>query len=349
VNRGGIVAVALGALLGSAAAADEHRASAEVASVLLPHVEDVARALPSPPKKVQLENSYGTVTFNHAGHLSRRTPCKACHGAGPIQKIGRFQPREAHDTCRACHVKVARGPTDCGGCHVKKVEQPVLAAPAPNPDAQAAAKSAPVAYASLVPGAQPASYDPEAAAAAFDAAAAWGKPAAVETAPGPGTTALPGASAMAASASRRTVFAGVSMLTASGASLAPGVSLGITLQQDGFQLSEILEWAAGSGSRRGLGLMAAGIVFPVRDRFTAHVLGVAGFDAADVRWTTFLPALGARAGFEWTGPYRFVQSVDLSLTALTDVTRAHDPRGNAVGGSLLSVSLSAGMELTGRP
>ena len=77
----------------------------------------VMGALPTPPKKVVLQTkTYGTITVDHAAHLARRTACRSCHGDGPVAKIS-FTPRQAHDTCRACHVDLKAGPTDCRGCH----------------------------------------------------------------------------------------------------------------------------------------------------------------------------------------------------------------------------------------
>lgn len=316
---------------------------------LLPRPEDLAAVLPAPPQKVKLENSYGTVTVTHAAHLARRIACKSCHGPGPIQKIGRFQPREAHETCRACHVKVARGPTDCRGCHVKNVEPaPVTASAAPEPPP----KKEPVAFAYVLPGAQPAAFDPTVASAAFETAASWSATGAGPVPAGAvpaGAMAAPDAVAQLAPLPvRRRVFTGVSMLAATGASPAAGVSLGVTFEQNGFRFSDILEWAGGSGSRRALGLLAAGPVFPIRDRWTAHVLGVGGFDAADVKWTSFNPALGARGGIEFATRRAYVQSIDLSVTALADVTRSRDPRGSSTSGALVSVSLSMATDLTGR-
>lgn len=322
---------------------------AVVAGILLPRPQDLAAVLPPPPQKVRLENSYGTVTVTHAAHLARRTACKACHGPGPIQKIGRYQPREAHDTCRACHVKLARGPTDCRGCHVKNVEPATLVAspePARKGSAVAdAAKKEPAAFAFVLPGAQPAAFDPAAAASSFDAAAAW--PGARSAPPGVAAGSA-SATEIAPPAARREAFAGVSMLAATGTSPAAGISLGVTFEQGDWQFSHILEWAGGSGSRRALGLLAAGVVMPLRDRWTGHVLGVGGFDFADAKWASFLPALGARAGLGYGTGRAYVHSIDLSVTALADVMRSHDPRGSATSGALVSVSLTAGLDLGAR-
>jgi hypothetical protein len=60
--------------------------------------------------------TYGTVKFDHAAHLARRTACRDCHGPGKVTKI-EFTPRLGHDRCRGCHSQLARGPTACTGCH----------------------------------------------------------------------------------------------------------------------------------------------------------------------------------------------------------------------------------------
>ena len=311
--------------------------------------EDLAGALPPPPTKVTLENSFGTVTVDHAAHLARRTPCKACHGAGPVHKIGRFQPKEAHDACRKCHVELARGPTDCKGCHVKKVE-PVkalaVAEPPLDPRAQKAmaVASASTLAATALPGGG-AAFDPAAAALAFEEAAAW---------PGPrlGSPGITEASTRqletAYYSPRRAVFAGISMLAATGSPTGAAIALKVSFRQDGWEFAESLEWSGNSGARRAIGLLGGGIVRPVYRRWTAHVLGVGGFDASDVTWTTFLPAIGARAGLEWTGPQFVIHTFDVSVTALADLMRGHDPSGAPIGGGVVSLTVSAGLDLPGR-
>ena len=310
--------------------------------------EDFETALPPPPPKVTLENSYAPVVFSHAGHLSRRTACKACHGEGPVRKIGRFQPKDAHDRCRQCHVTVAKGPTDCRGCHhVKPKPEAELAGTEPmdprkQRDLAAHANQVvlPVSVAMLTPGAA-LPFSADTATVSFESASAWPAPRGT-VAPVDPSTVVPDPLAPTA---RRSVFAGASMLAGQGTPTAAAAALQITLKQEGYQLTESLEWGGGAGVRRALGLVGGGIVRPLRPQWSWHVLGVGGFDAVNVGWTAFLPALGARAGLEWASPRPFLHTIDLSVTALTDVTRAHDPRGTAIGGGVLSVSLSAGLDL----
>lgn len=301
--------------------------------------EDVEGALPKPPTKVTLENSYAPVIFSHAGHLSRRTACKACHGPGPITKIGRFQPKVAHETCRNCHLEAKRGPTACAGCHHKKAPPVTELALAPGRSrgqaAPGAAAAGPVVVAPV--------FDEAAAARSYEVAAAW---------PAPPVTSVDMTEDSKAQleipyfAPRRTVWAGGSVLASSDASPAPAVALGVNFRQDGWQISETLEWSSGGGGKRAIGLVGGGIVLPVHSGWTAHVLGVGGFDAFDITWTSFLPALGARAGVEWTSPRLFVHSFDVSVTALADLTRGHDPSGVRTGGMVFSLSVSAGLDVT---
>jgi hypothetical protein len=319
---------------------------------LLPRPEDFAAVLPPPPHKVTLENSYGTVTVTHAAHLARRVACKACHGPGPIQKIGRFQPRQAHDACRACHVQLAKGPTACQGCHVKRTTvEPVLAVgPTPGSAQQKARDSSapaplpgPAGFAAA-PGGNPGQFDAIAAAAAFDAAAAWPAP--------PGTIEAAGGSDgpaprpdLAPAAAHRMAYTGASLVASTTAPPAPGVSLRVSSEQGGFEIAESLDWASAGRSQRALGLLGGGVVLPIRSGWTAHLLGVGGFDASDTKWTTFLPALGARASLAWATPNRYVQSIDVTVTAVADAVRARDPGGKTVSGGVLSIGVSAGMGL----
>jgi hypothetical protein len=315
--------------------------------------EDFETALPPPPPKVTLENSYAPVVFSHAGHLSRRTACKACHGEGPVRKIGRFEPRVAHDRCRQCHVTVARGPTDCRGCHlVKPKPEPseLVQAEPTDPRKKAATITAatplavPVSVAMLTPGAV-LPFSAETATVSFQTAASW--PASPGTAipPDEPAAAVPDPLAIPA---RHSVFAGASMLAGKGAPTAPAAAVQITIRQEGYQVTESLEWGSRAGARRTLGLVGAGVVRPLRPQWSWHVLGVGGFDALNAGWSMFLPAAGLRAGVEWTSGRPFLHSFDLSVTALSDLARGHDPSGASLGGPVLSVSLSAGLDMRRR-
>jgi hypothetical protein len=95
---------------------------------------------PPPPVVVRTTRYYGTVTIDHVAHLARRSPCKSCHGPGPVRKL-EFTPKIAHERCIGCHQTIAKGPTSCQGCHVQPKPPPTeLAAamekkPPPGPNA----------------------------------------------------------------------------------------------------------------------------------------------------------------------------------------------------------------------
>ncbi len=88
----------------------------------------VLAALPTPPHKVVFPTRKGDVTLDHAAHLARRTPCKACHGPGVVGKLEDWEYQRAHLVCVGCHRDGGRGPIVCSGCH----------APQPDPQPQAA-------------------------------------------------------------------------------------------------------------------------------------------------------------------------------------------------------------------
>jgi hypothetical protein len=103
----------------------------------------------SPPQKVTFETSYGTVTLDHAAHISRRSACDSCHGPGQATAFKFPSAHDAHAACQSCHEQEKRGPTECAGCHVK---------PAAEPPRALAAASAPAA-AGASPGAPPAAIE----------------------------------------------------------------------------------------------------------------------------------------------------------------------------------------------
>ncbi len=93
-----------------------------------------ALALPSPPPGVitRETRTFGTIHIDHPAHLAARAACSGCHGPGPITKVGRMTPPEAHERCFACHLALQRGPRVCRGCHVVAGE-PGPAVPRPPP------------------------------------------------------------------------------------------------------------------------------------------------------------------------------------------------------------------------
>ena len=77
-----------------------------------------AAGMPEAPTRVKytLERK-GDVTFDHAGHVSRRETCRTCHGEGPVRKI-ELDQKSAHVLCVGCHLQKKVGPKACTECHV---------------------------------------------------------------------------------------------------------------------------------------------------------------------------------------------------------------------------------------
>jgi hypothetical protein len=342
-----VATAAAGLLLASAAVGGEGRASAPqrderltlatpreatqrtlLGSTLGPLGDQAFGALPPPPDKVVLDPGYyGAVTVDHRAHLARRASCTLCHGPGPVSKIGRMPPARAHESCRGCHEQLGRGPIDCRGCHLAKaspVESTVAAAGAP---------------------AEPAA---EADRAPAPAAPAPGAPALAFASPGldPGrTTGLDELSADLAI--RTSVHAGTTMLLAPGASgPAPGLLVGVTLRGEGYVASQTLEWAGATvGRGRAVGLLGGGIVLPVSRSSAATLEVIGGFDAREASFADVVPALGARAGIEWSGGRRWADSVRFSVTALQDVSPPRDAPTREVGSFTVSAGVFVGVDV----
>ena len=75
-----------------------------------------ASGMPEAPKSVKYTLEKGDVTFDHAGHVARREPCRSCHGDGAVRKIGLDQ-KSAHLLCVGCHLQKRVGPKACTQCH----------------------------------------------------------------------------------------------------------------------------------------------------------------------------------------------------------------------------------------
>ncbi len=82
------------------------------------------------PKVVKLPaKMMGDVTFPHAMHQKIVKDCKTCHHMGVAAgncskchgvKEGVPSAKDAfHKTCKGCHQKENKGPTNCKGCHKK--------------------------------------------------------------------------------------------------------------------------------------------------------------------------------------------------------------------------------------
>ena len=67
---------------------------------------------------IKLPSSKGEISFTHKVHAYMLKDCKKCHENGP-GKILTLGKDWGHKTCRGCHTKMGKGPTNCEGCHKK--------------------------------------------------------------------------------------------------------------------------------------------------------------------------------------------------------------------------------------
>ncbi|WP_242393664.1 cytochrome c3 family protein, partial [Anaeromyxobacter oryzisoli] len=307
----------------------EEALPALLGAALEPLGAGVLGALPPPPDKVVLDPGYyGAVTVDHRAHLARRVSCVRCHGPGPVHKIGRMPPARAHESCRGCHEELARGPTECRGCHVAKVAPPDTAVAAAGP---------------LAPGGE--------AAGSVAPPAAPGATSSGRAAPElePGHAGGPDADDLSDHLALRTsVHAGTTMLVAPGVGSAEaGLLVGVTLRGEGYLCSQTLEWAGITGGRgRAVGLLGGGFLLPVSRRADATLELIGGFDAREGSFADLVPALGARAGLQWIGGRRWADTVRLSVTALADVSRGHDPPASQIGSFTVSAALAVGVDVS---
>jgi hypothetical protein len=77
-------------------------------------------AMAAAPETITLPAKMGDVTFHHAKHQETLKDCKKCHATDAGGKIEGLGKDWAHKTCKGCHTELAKGPTKCGDCHVKK-------------------------------------------------------------------------------------------------------------------------------------------------------------------------------------------------------------------------------------
>ena len=356
-------AVQLGALLALALAASAHDPVAgagrpptpTVLGALPPAGTGMMGAIPPPPGKVVLETkTYGTVTVDHAGHLARRTACRSCHGDGPVSKIG-FTPRQAHETCRACHMDLQRGPTTCRGCHVLPERADVTVA------AQAAGASPAEAGATTGAPGKPFARDVQAPPPLANRQAslsAKAVPAVALATPGPGSPAgLPPPPPPPSYVGdledepegellpfRRTVEAGMIVLSGPGQSTAVGPSLRLTSRYGRAVMVHSLDSAGGFETGRNMLMVGGGVVMPVRPRLAVLLVGIGGIDAvgSDV-W--LLPAAGVRVGLQWTRILRYLDTVSATVSGVSDLIRRRNDFGEEVGGVTFAFTLSAGLAL----
>jgi hypothetical protein len=305
-----------------------------VASVPSGPVQDaMSAALPPAPKTVvRTTRMFGTVTIDHAAHLSRRARCSACHGPGPVSKIT-FTPQLAHDRCRGCHVDMQRGPTDCRGCHV---------VPPPAPPAPTNVVAIPPA----TPG-----------AAATTVAVATGSPSPAGTersASGPGGTT--GQTEVEAGTTSelveggtlpsfgRTANVGFTVLATNG-SVGVGPWFEFQARSGRGVVSFAIGTQGGASAGRAQLLVAGGRSKSLGRLVTATVMAVGGVDALR-SYSTLQGVLGARAGVEWTVPKApLVSSVGFSWTLLKGVTNPSTVTGERPSDLSLTLNLTAGFDL----
>lgn len=292
----------------------------------------VMTALPPPPSKVvRTTKTYGTVTLDHAAHLARKISCKSCHGSGAVTKI-EFTPRLAHETCRSCHVQLAKGPTDCRGCHVvPPKEAPVVAEAAPAPRAGAvirAGDARPVMSATPAAGAAPG-----VAVRSAGAVPSLPQGAAGEGDPGP----LPAPFV-------RTLEAGLSVLAGTGQDLVAGPSVRLTSHYDRALLTHSLDWVGGRDRGRVLFLVGGGAELPVHERVSLQLVGIGGVDAVGST-VVLMPALGARVGLAWRRAVPWLDMLTFSFSGVSDLVRRRNDLGEREGGAMFAFSVTSGYRL----
>jgi hypothetical protein len=234
--------------------------------------ELLEQALPPPPQSVVLTTSYyGTVTVNHAAHLSRKARCKDCHGPGPVRSI-EFTPKIAHERCVGCHEQRKSGPVGCKGCHSVAAQPATAAAPgtvplgSPGENAEGGAG----------PGAASAPPPPEVPSATAHAYA-FGP---VDPSP--------------QSIERDLQFSG---LAGSGV----GLSVRVSSTQAGFVFTQAVERLASGSQPRTTVTLGAGapIRFPLARTLRLVTEGQVGLDVVDLPVVRVFPVVGVRAGLEW--------------------------------------------------
>ncbi len=97
-----------------------------IAASLISAVATLVIAGSNVPEEVTFTPRFGTVTFNHAEHLSvgdcaschhtgAYVTCSSCHGTQP----GISNAKDAfHASCIDCHKEAQKGPVGCRACHV---------------------------------------------------------------------------------------------------------------------------------------------------------------------------------------------------------------------------------------
>ncbi len=97
------------------AAEEAEEMATEAEKVAEKAVEETKQAVS--PETIELEASYGNITFPHGMH-SKAYDCSTCHGEGMPGPIG-LDKDKAHPLCKGCHEEEGAGPTACKDCHQK--------------------------------------------------------------------------------------------------------------------------------------------------------------------------------------------------------------------------------------
>jgi hypothetical protein len=136
--------------------------------------------------------------------------------------------------------------------------------------------------------------------------------------------------------------AGYSVYRTPAGSAATGPAIFFTIRENHVLLVESLERTFGSGSAGGstLGLVGGGVVQRWVNRWNMSFLGVAGFDSPD--HAGVMPVGGLRWGLEWLGAR---SSFNMTLNALTDLSRGTMPDGRSYGGFMVGLTMSVGLSV----
>jgi hypothetical protein len=126
-----------------------------------------------------------------------------------------------------------------------------------------------------------------------------------------------------------------------------GASVALTSRSNRIGAGVLTQLLSAPTTDRLQGLGEFGLFQPIGSRWNGFALALAGVDFlyhAD-HWAA--PAAGARVGVEWNPTWRSVfASFGLSLTAVGDLTAAHDEAGRAVTGFTAVFALSGSLVLS---
>ena len=125
-----------------------------------------------------------------------------------------------------------------------------------------------------------------------------------------------------------------SALSGAGHGIGTGPAVFFSARDDSLLVSLSVE-----SPGRTLGLLGAGMVQHLKQRWNAVYTVLGGFDASQKPTLAVMPALGARAGIEWLGDHT---TAGLAVTGVSDLVRRTDAVGNQSGGVTFSVAATVG-------